>query len=369
MKKKNLLFCKTAISILIMMAVSCRQNPASQTEENVYRAMEIGLSNQTLQSTFSASIRGKLDIDIFPQVSGYITQLFIDEGSTVHKGQTLFIIDRVPFEAALRTATANVTAARAQVATAQLVYDSKKELMEKDVISHFDLQNAENALATAKAHLEQALAQEVNAKNNLSYTTVKSPSNGLVGTLPFKEGALVSPAQPRPLTKVSDNSEMYVYFSMTENKLLSLIRQYGSVEKVIKSMPPVQLQLSDQSVYPESGRIETISGVIEPGVGAVSVKSVFPNKHGLLRSGGSGNVLIPQERTNCIVIPKSATFEVQDKIYVYRFVDGVAKSTRIEIDPVSNNEEYIILNGLNSGDKIIIEGVGFIRDNTSVQIK
>jgi len=217
--------------------------------------------------------------------------------------------------------------------------------------------------------LDQALAQEVNAKNNLSYTVVKSPSEGVVGTLPFKIGTLVSPSQPKALTQISDNTEMYVYFSMTENQLLSLLREYRSVENAIQSMPSVKLELSDKSLYAENGRVETISGVIEAGTGAVSLRAAFPNPNGFLHSGGSGNVLIPSAHAECIVIPKSATFEVQDKIYVYRNVDGHAKSTLIQVAQVNEDASYIVHSGLNPGDVIITEGVGFIRENTPIQAK
>lgn len=229
------------------------------------------------------------------------------------------------------------------------------------------MQTADNALAIAKAQLDQAEAQEVVAHNNLSYTVVKSPSDGVVGVLPFKTGALVSPAQPNPLTTVSDNSEMYVYFSMTENQLLSLIREYESVENAIKSMPAIQLQLSDKSTYSENGRIETISGIIDQVTGAVSLRAVFPNKGKLLHSGGAGNILIPNDKTDCIVIPKSATFEIQDKLYVYRNVDGTAKSSEIEVSFLSSDTEYIVETGLKAGDIIVTEGAGFIRENTPLQ--
>ncbi|WP_280749379.1 efflux RND transporter periplasmic adaptor subunit [Parabacteroides sp. PF5-9] len=331
--------------------------------------MKIQTTEKSLKSSYTASIRGKSDIDIYPQVSGYITNVCVEEGETVRKGQTLFIIDQVPYQAALRTATANVNLARANVNTAQLTYDSKQELFNKKVVSSFELQTAMNALESAKAQLDQSLAQEINAKNNLSYTVVKSPSDGVVGTLPFKIGTLVSPSQLKALTQISDNSQMYVYFSMTENQLLSLLREYQSVDNAIKSMPAIQLELSDKSLYAENGRVETISGVIESGTGAVSLRAVFPNPNGFLHSGGSGNVLIPSSHSECIVIPKSATFEVQDKIFVYRNIDGIAKSTMIEVAPVNEDIYYIVQTGLQPGDVILTEGVGFIRDNMPVQTK
>lgn len=353
---------------LVMMLTGCQKREEPQQEAG-YAMMKIVTSESSLTSRYTASIRGKSDIDIYPQVSGYITEVCVEEGEAVRKGQTLFVIDQVPYQAALRTAQANVNLARAQVNTAQLTFDSKQELYNKQVVSSFERQTAANALESAKAQLEQALAQEVNAKNNYSYTLVKSPSDGVVGTLPFKVGTLVSPSQPRALTRVSDNREMYVYFSMTENQLLSLLRQYESVANALQSMPAVRLELSDKSLYAESGRIETISGVIDESTGAVTLCAVFPNQRGLLHSGGSGNVHIPSSHPNSIVIPKSATFEVQDQLFVYRNIDGHAKSTRIAVAQVNDEGNYIVESGLQPGDVIITEGVGFIRENTPVLAK
>ena len=200
-------------------AVSCGQAPTARGEAE-YSVMTISTSDVTIPSTHSATIRGRQDIAIYPQVSGTISKVCVKEGEVVRQGQLLFIIDQVPYKAALQTAKANVAAAEASVATAQLTYDSKKELFAKNVVSQFDLQTSQNNLLTAKSQLAQAEAQLVNAANNLSYTEVKSPSNGVVGVLPYRVGALVSASIPQPLTTVSDNSDMYVYFSLTENQLL-----------------------------------------------------------------------------------------------------------------------------------------------------
>ena len=202
-------------------AVSCGQAPTARGEAE-YSVMTISTSDVTIPSTHSATIRGRQDIAIYPQVSGTISKVCVKEGEVVRQGQLLFIIDQVPYKAALQTAKANVAAAEASVATAQLTYDSKKELFAKNVVSQFDLQTSQNNLLTAKSQLAQAEAQLVNAANNLSYTEVKSPSNGVVGVLPYRVGALVSASIPQPLTTVSDNSDMYVYFSLTENQLCLL---------------------------------------------------------------------------------------------------------------------------------------------------
>jgi len=342
--------------------VACGQAPTVQTSSE-YEVMRITTSDKELQTTYSASIRGRQDI--YPQVSGFLTKLCVEEGQAVRKGQVLFIIDQVPYRAALQTAEANVEAARASVATAQLTYDSKKELFAQNVISEFDLQTSYNNLLTAKAQLAQTEAQRVSAANNLSYTEVKSPADGVVGTLPYRVGALVSASLPKPLTTVSDNSDMYVYFSMTENQLLDMTRRYGSRSKALEEMPAIELILNDKSTYPSQGKIETISGVIDTSTGTVSLRAVFPNKEGLLQSGGAGNV----QKRNCIVVPQAATYEVQDKVFVFKVVDGKAQSAPVEVTRVNGGKEYIVDKGLNVGDVIVAEGVGLLREGTPIQAK
>ena len=361
-------FVKAAIMASFMAAVSCGQAPTEQGPAQ-YGVTTIATTDREIQSNYSATIRGRQDIDIYPQVSGTISELRVTEGQSVSKGQTLFIIDQVPYKAALQTAEANVAAAKASVATAQLTYDSKKELFAKSVVSQYDLSTAENTLLTAKAQLAQAEAQRVNAANNLSYTVVKAPANGMVGTLPYRVGALVSASIPQPLTTVSDNSEMYVYFSMTENQLLNLTRKYGSIANTLKNMPDIQLQLNDGSIYDQTGRIESISGIIDSSTGSVQLRAAFPNKGGLLHSGGAGSIILPVNYTDCIVVPQVATFELQDKVYVYKVVDGKATSSMIDVEKINNGREYIVKSGLVPGDVIVAEGVGLLREGTPIVAK
>ena len=347
---------------------SCKQAPEAQTRVN-YAIMKVTTADKELSTSYSATIRGRQDIDIYPQVSGTIERLCVSEGEKVRKGQLLFIIDQVPYKAALTTALANVEAAKAGLATAELAYTSTKELYVQKVVSQYNLKTAENNYLTAKAQLSQAQAQEVSARNNLSYTEVKSPSDGVVGALPFRVGALVSPGIQQPLTTVSDNSDMYVYFSMTENQLLSLTRQYGSMDEALKNMPEVELRLNDNSIYDEHGIIESISGVIDRSTGTVSLRAVFPNKEGLLHSGGAGNVIVPVQKTAALTIPQAATFEIQDKRYVYKVVDGKAQSSQVQVTRVNGGREFIVDEGLAPGDVIVAEGVGLLREGTPVKAK
>lgn len=346
---------------------SCKQQAGNAGMTPSYTTMQVAEADRELTTSYSATIRGRQDIDILPQVSGTIERLCVSEGQKVRRGQLLFVIDQVPYKAALKTALANVEVAKAALATAELNYNSNKELHAQKVVSDFTLQTAYNNYLTAKAQLAQAEAQEVNARNSLSYTEVKSPSDGVVGALPFRAGALVSPSMPQPLTTVSDNSDMYVYFSMTENQLLALSRQYGDMDEAVKNMPEVQLQLNDGSVYSVNGRIESISGVIDRQTGTVVTRAVFPNASRLLHSGASGSVLVPTVYKQCIVIPQGATVQMQDKILVYKVVDGKAVSALVSVAPISDGREYIVLDGLKPGEEIVAEGAGLIREGTQVK--
>lgn len=346
---------------------ACQAKQQERVQQEYTTTIVNADSSKTIVTTYSASIEGMQDIDIYPQVSGYIEKLNVNEGDIVRKGQVLFVIDQVPYKAALQTAVANVEVAKAGLATADLTYKSTQKLHAQKVVSDFNLQTSENAYLTAKAQLAQAEAQEVNARNNLSYTEVKSPSDGVVGMLPFRVGTLVSPNMPQALTTVSDNSNMYVYFSMTENQLLSLARQYGTINKALEGMPAIKLQLNDGSTYGENGKIESISGVIDKATGTVGVRAVFPNPDRLLHSGASGNVLIPNIYTNCTVIPQGATVKLQDQLLVYKVVDGKAVSTLIKIAPVNDGKEYIVVEGLKSGDEIISKGAGMVREGAQVK--
>lgn len=333
-----------------------------------YAVITLEPQSVALSSSYPATIRGRQDIEIRPNVSGFITQLCVDEGATVRKGETLFIIDPVQYEEAVNVARAAVNVAKANVATAQLTTDNKRELTKKNIISQYDLQMAENTLASQKAALAQAEAQLVNAEKNLSYTKVVSPSDGVVGTIPFRVGALVGPTTATPLTTVSDISKMYVYFSMTEKQLLDLIRQDGSSTGVLQKMPEVELVLADGSLYPEKGKIETISGVIDQATGAVSVRAAFNNPQYLLRSGGTGSIQIPSVMEEALLIPQKASYELQDKKFVYVVqADSTLKNTEIQIFNLDDGKNYVVTAGLNPGDQVVIEGVGTLRDGQRIK--
>ena len=364
---KRITVCMGVLLGMLLGVTSCAEKKQETAETTSYKTMKVTRSNLSLTNAYSASIQGRQDIDILPQVSGKIQRLCVSEGDKVSKGQLLFVIDQVPYRAALQTALANLQQAKAALATAQLTYDSNRKLHEQRVVSDYTLQTSENALHTAQAQVSQAQAQVTDARNNLSYTEVRSPANGVVGTLPYRVGTLVSPSMAQPLTSVSDNSEMYVYFSMTEKQLLSFVRQYGSKEAALKNMPEISLQTSDLATYGHKGRVESISGVIDPQTGSVSLRARFPNPERLLNSGGSGNVLIPVTRKECIVIPQAATVQQQDKRIVYKVVNGKATSQLIDVETIDNGTQFVVNSGLKPGDVIIAEGAGLVHEGETVK--
>ncbi len=358
-----------SLTVCFVILSGCRQQTA-QEEVREVPVMKVTVSDSvSLNERFSATIEGRQDVEIYPQLSGKLTRICVKEGQDVNAGQLLFVIDQVPYQAALRMATANVHAAESQLATARLERDSKQALFDGAVISEYELQTAKNALAVAESSLEQAKAAEVDARNNLSYTEIKSPVKGVIGTLPYRVGALVSPQISQPLTSVSDNAEMWVYFSISEKQLQGLMRQHGSRNAALTAFPPVSLTLSDGHEYSQTGRVETISGIVSPQTGAVQIKCVFPNSERLLFSGSTGNVVMPHTERNVMVIPKNATYEIQDKIYVYKVVDGKAESVEIAVAPMNDGNDYMVRSGISGGDVIVTEGVGSLRDGQEIKIR
>ena len=357
-----------ALAMAAILNVGCKQGPqTSQKGETYYETLSVTLSDRTLSTGYSAAISGVQTVEIRPQVSGMITEILIEEGESVSKGQVLFIIDQTPYKAAHEIAAANVKSAEAALSTAQLIYDSNRDLYEQDVVSEFDLMTAQNDLTDAQARLTLCKAEEINARNNLSYTEVRSPVNGVASMIPYRVGALVSSNITQPLVTVSDDSKVYAYFSMAENQMLDMVQQYGSLNNAIRQMPEVELIMSNGKKYEHTGKINAISGTISESTGAVSLRAVFNNRNHLLRNGGSGTIIIPMTINNCIVIPQAATYELQDRVFVYKVVDGRASATEIHVAPQNNGTEYIVTSGLAVGDVIVAEGAGLIKEGAPIK--
>lgn len=349
----------------LLVFASCNEKK-QEKEALVYKTMKVERTSGVVKTSYSATMKGREIVEIRPQVSGLITKILTSEGQKVQKGQTLFVLDQVPFQAALNTAESSLKAAKAAEATARLTYDSKKQLRDQQVIGDFELQTAQQALLSAQAGVAQAEAQVSNARWQLSYTVVKSPVSGVAGMIPYHVGALVSSGISEPLISVCDDSEMWVYFSMSEREVTDLAMQYGSLEAFMQGMPDVSLLLSNGKEYTERGRVDAVSGIVDASTGAVSLRAVFPNKEHLLRNGGTGTVVLSSIRDGVIVIPQTATFELQNKVFVYRVVEGKTKQTAIEVAPLDDGTSYIVESGLAEGDVIIAEGAGLLREGVSI---
>lgn len=346
---------------------SCNSGNGGEAKAPEYAVIVAQATTAKLTNSYPATIRGKQDVEIRPMVSGFITKLHVDEGSIVKKGQVLFTIDQVQYKAAMETAQAGVETARAALKTQKLTTENNRELNKRGIVSDYQLSMSENELAQAKANLAQAEASLVQAKRNLEYTEVTSPSDGVVGEIPYRIGSLVSSSMTTPMTTVSDISEMYAYFSMTERQLLDMIREGGSMSEILAKLPNINLQLIDGSIYPDSGRVETISGVIDATTGAVVMRALFPNEHNVLRSNSTGNVVFPNVLTDVILVPQSATTEIQDKRFVYVLQqDNTVKNTEITVYKYDDGENFYVTGGMNPGDRVVIEGVQSLQDGQAI---
>ena len=363
MRQKRTLITSALVSVMAMLLVtSCGEAKQKKHDAAQYQTMVVSRKDMTLERQYSARLTGRQIVEVRPQVSGCITRILTGEGKAVKKGQTLFVIDQVPYRAALEMAVAARKSAEARLATAKMNFENETRLQEGRVVGDVSVQTMRNALLEAEAALAQAKAQETNARNNLSYTEVKSPVSGVASMIPWHVGSLVGSNISEPLVTVADDSEVYVYFSISENQALDLIAQYGSIEQFISKAPAVSLRLNNGQVYEQKGRISAVSGTVDAQTGAVALRATFPNACGLLHHGGSATVVVPTHRTGCIVIPQEATYELQNRMFVYRVVNGKTKATPVTLFSQNNGKEYIVEEGITEGDTIIAEGAGLLKE-------
>ena len=364
---KNLII-KLLFSVLALFPmVSCHNNTAlEQSEPEKHELLTVAARDYTINTEFPASIQGNQDIKIIPRVEGHLMVVYVKEGEPVQEGQLLFRLDDATYRAAVEAADANVQMMTAALNRAQLEYDGKKTLRQKEVISDLELSFAESDLNVAKANLAAAKAALTSARNDLSYTEIRSPSDGVVGRIPYRKGDLVGPSIQDGLTIVADNHQMRVYFSMTENAIMQYLSEYQSLSEAIKRFPELQLQLSNGLVYNQTGHVESISGVVDERTGAVSVCARFDNPNGMLLSGGTGKVILPTVLHNAIVIPQEATYDIQDKVYVVKVVNGKAVTSMIQVESATDGKFYVVTDGLRAGEVIIAKGAGFVKEGTMI---
>ena len=361
--KKIALWVLTAVVLTSCGSKSNKMGEAS----NDFAVETIQTTTADLKTSYPATIKGMQDIEIRPKVSGYLVKLLVDEGATVRKGQPLFLIDSEQYSATVKAAKAQIRVCRANIATQKLTVDNKRMLFKQNIISNYDLKMAENTLASYEAQLAAAEAQLQSAQDNLRWCTVTSPADGVVGSIPYRVGSLVSGQSAEALTTVSNISKMYVYFSMTEKQLLALTREAGGVNAAIKKMPAVSLVLSDGTTYSQSGTISTVSGVIDPSTGSVQMRATFDNAQHILRSGGTGSILIPTHASDAIMVPQSATFDVQDKKFVYVVnADKTVATREITVLPQNNGQTYVVASGLRVGERIVVDGVNQLKNGQKI---
>ena len=350
----------------VMLLMSCGGGGGRPTfGDNEYPVVTVGSQSTTTETSYPATIKGVQDVEIHPKVQGFITQVNVKEGQSVSAGQVLFVLDNVTYQAQVRQAQASVNTATAQCNTAKLSYENSKKLYENKVIGDFELQSATNSYESAKAALAQAQAALASAKEMLSYCYVKSPAAGVVGQLPYKVGTLVSAANT--LTTVSNISSMEVYFSMTEKDVLSMGKSAGNLQSAIAEIPSVQLRLADGTTYAHEGKVTKMSGVIDSSTGTTQMIALFPNPEKLLKSGGSGNIIIPHNNTSAIVIPQTCVIEVQNKKFVYTVgKDNKVKYSEIKVDPQNDGNNYIVTDGLKTGDRYVTTCVTKLSDGMEI---
>ena len=353
--KKIMMFAALAATL-----VSCGGGGGRPTfGDNEYPVVTVGTSTADMQNTYPAAIKGVQDVEIRPKATGFITQINVKEGQTVGAGQVLFVIDNETYQAQVRQAQAAVNTAQQQVNTAQLTYENSQLLHQSKVIGDYELQTSQNSLESAKAQLAQTQATLASAKEQLSYCYVKSPAAGVVGTMPFKKGALVN--SQNTLTTVSNISSMDVYFSVTEKEAMVISK------KGLASLPSVKLQLADGSIYPLQGTVTKMSGVIDQATGSVQLIATFANPEKMLKSGATGNIIIPRQNTDAIMIPQSCVSEVQNKKFIYVLgQDNKVQYKEIKVDPQNDGMNYIVTEGLKTGDKYVTNGITKLSDQMEI---
>ncbi len=362
-------FIITAAFILYACKSSTNNAGYGPPPPQVLPVITISSMPATTYQEYSASLEGSKDIEVRPEIDGYIEKIFVDEGAHVRKGQSLFQINSRTYLAQLNNAKASLAAAKANLANAQINVSKLTPLVQNNVISDVQLKTAQAAYDAAAANVSQAESVVRNAEINLGYTMIKAPVDGYIGRIPHKTGSIVGTTTQEPLTVISEIKKVYAYFSLSENDFFQFKNQFSgkTVEEKIKQMPPVELVLADGSVYPEKGKVEVVSGQFNNTIGSISFRASFENKSGLLRSGNTGKVRIPRSITSALIIPQEATFELQDKIFVF----AVGDSNKVTSKPLTiagtSGNYYLVQGGINPGEKIVYTGLDRLRDGAVIQ--
>lgn len=365
----GLAMLSSALIALSSCGGNANQNQGAQQPPANYQVFTVTPQAATLHTSYPAVMQGEQTIDIRPKVDGYIEKIYVDEGTVVKKGQLLFKLSAPEYEQTVINSLAAINSAKADINSAEIAVNKTKPLVEKGIISEYELQTDQNTLDTKRAALAQAQTTLATAKVNLGYTYVTSPVDGVVGSIPYRLGSLITSATANPLTTVANIGKVYAYFSLNEKQLLDFSRSVkgSTLDEKLKNTPDVNLTLADGSAYPEKGRLETISGVLNTATGSASFRAGFPNPLHLLRSGSSGNVDIPQSLTGAILVPQRSAYELQGKYFVYVLdQNNLVKNQEITIMELTAGQYYVVTGGIKAGDKIVYDGTISLKDSTKI---
>jgi membrane fusion protein (multidrug efflux system) len=368
-RKLTALFCGIITVVIFYACNSSAGNPSNMQPPQALPVITIANMPATTYQEFSASLEGSKDIEIRPQVEGYLERIYVDEGAHVRKGQLLFKINDRPYREQLNNAMASLSAAKANLVNAQINVSKLTPLVQNNIVSEVQLKTAKAAYDAAAANVSQANAMVHNAQINLGYTLIKAPVDGYIGRIPFKTGSLAGMSTTEALTVLSEIKEVYAYFSLSEKDFLQFKNQFpgSTIEEKIKHIPPVELVLADNSTYPQKGKVETVSGQFNNSMGSISFRASFKNTDGLLRSGITGKIRIPQSFATAMVVPQEATFELQDKVFVFALSDSnKVASTPITVAGKSGNY-YLVEKGIKTGDRIVYSGLDRLREGVMIQ--
>ena len=366
------------MALLAVAIVSCSQKqqggaPGGATGQvKEYPVIAVKQQSTTLFKDYASKLEGQQTVEIRSKITGYIERIMVDEGASVRKGQVIFHLNANDLQAAVRSSEASVKVAEANLNSAAINLEKTKPLVEKNIISKFELASLESTLKAQEAQLAQAKANLENAKANLQYTVITSPAEGTIGTFPYRVGSLVSSTSAEPLTTVSNTEKMYAYFSLNEKEFLALTKglEGKNLQEKFTKLADVSLILADNSTYEKNGRIETASGLVDQATGAVTIRATFPNAEGLLRSGGSGQVRIPQFVESAIIIPQKTTYELQGKYFVYLVgTDNKVHNTEIQVLTGNLKDSYVVTDGLKAGDQIVLQGIASLRNDVEIKPK
>lgn len=363
--KSIITFC----ALILLCGCSQPKTTPPVAEAPPTEVITIATASATTEHDYTASIQGKTDVEIRPQVNGFLEKVFIDEGQYVTAGQPLFKINSQSYTAQTNNASASLQAAEAAITNAQLEIDKLTPLVQNKVISDYQLKAAQAAHKIAVANAAQARATVASAKINLGYTLVKAPVSGYIGMLPKKRGSLVSPTDAEPLTELSDVHEVYAYFSLGETDFINFKEQYkgNTLNAKLKKLPAVSLVLANNTIYPKQGRIDMVDGRFNKNTGAITLRAVFPNAQSLLRSGNTGKIRLQQRHNDALLVPQTATIEVQDKVFVYAVGDSNKVSKR-PLDIIGKSgTDYIVKEGVKPGDRIVFSGLDHLTEGTVIR--